>query len=267
VAQPTRPVVTCLTCGGVFSRLSNKGPAPKRCRPCSTQRSRYEALDHQCRECGVEVVRRIVNGPFPEFCPPCKRERRKQQNKALHARRSAAYEAKGHSCIDCGTATSRAYRGGPFPKRCAACNEKWRQESHRAYTVMLAERRKLRTCRDCQTEFTWWADNWTLRCQPCHEDWRADLRRSKNKARRIRLVGVEYEYISRAVVFDECGWICGLCDQPVDPDLKWPDPRSASLDHIVPLAQGGGHVRANTQLAHYDCNSRKGASPPTIDQA
>ena len=32
---------------------------------------------------------------------------------------------------------------------------------------------------------------------------------------------------------------------------------SASLDHIVPLSQGGTHTLGNVQLAHLVCNERK----------
>lgn len=60
-------------------------------------------------------------------------------------------------------------------------------------------------------------------------------------------------------VFERDNWTCGICDEPVDQDIKWPDPRSVSLDHIVPLALGGAHSRANTQCSHLTCNVRKGA--------
>lgn len=55
---------------------------------------------------------------------------------------------------------------------------------------------------------------------------------------------------------------CGLCRQPVDPDLQYPEPMSKSIDHIVPLARGGTHEQANVQLAHLVCNNRKGARVP-----
>jgi 5-methylcytosine-specific restriction endonuclease McrA len=41
--------------------------------------------------------------------------------------------------------------------------------------------------------------------------------------------------------------------------LTGPDPLSASLDHIKPLALLGGHDEDNLQLAHLGCNARKGA--------
>lgn len=62
-------------------------------------------------------------------------------------------------------------------------------------------------------------------------------------------------------VFERDGWICQLCKKPVDRKLKYPHPRSASLDHVIPLAppHNGHHTRENTQLAHLSCNNAKGA--------
>lgn len=51
---------------------------------------------------------------------------------------------------------------------------------------------------------------------------------------------------------------CQLCRRPVSLRLSAPHPRSATLDHIIPLSRGGEHSRANVQLAHYGCNSSKG---------
>lgn len=53
-------------------------------------------------------------------------------------------------------------------------------------------------------------------------------------------------------------WQCHLCGNAVDSKLKWPDPLSPSLDHLVPLSKGGAHDPANVRLAHVSCNSSKG---------
>jgi 5-methylcytosine-specific restriction endonuclease McrA len=53
-------------------------------------------------------------------------------------------------------------------------------------------------------------------------------------------------------------WTCQLCRQPIDPEVAWPDPMSASVDHIVPLSRGGQHSLINVQSAHLGCNSSKG---------
>lgn len=56
---------------------------------------------------------------------------------------------------------------------------------------------------------------------------------------------------------------CWLCGDPVDPDLRWPHPRSRSLDHIVPISLGGSRLdRSNARLAHLDCNTIRGNRPP-----
>lgn len=79
-------------------------------------------------------------------------------------------------------------------------------------------------------------------------------------SRRVRVDRATTERFDPFEVFQRDGWVCGLCGVAVDPEPKWPDPMSASLDHIKPLVAGGEHSRQNTQLAHWICNVRKGAT-------
>ena len=87
--------------------------------------------------------------------------------------------------------------------------------------------------------------------------------RAQRKAARIRrkrlLDGAIQEPYTRESIFARDGWICGICDQPIDSTLRSPDPDSASIDHVVPLSAGGDDTPANVQAAHYGCNSRKHA--------
>lgn len=55
---------------------------------------------------------------------------------------------------------------------------------------------------------------------------------------------------------------CGICGAFLDRQVPYPDPMSQSLDHIIPLALGGGHVQDNLQWAHLRCNVSKGARSP-----
>ncbi|MGV9815459.1 HNH endonuclease [Streptomyces cellulosae] len=67
--------------------------------------------------------------------------------------------------------------------------------------------------------------------------------------------------MSRAAVFRRDGWICQLCGEGIDRAVRFPHPRSKSIDHIVPLSHGAGtpgHVFSNCQAAHLGCNSSKG---------
>ena len=56
--------------------------------------------------------------------------------------------------------------------------------------------------------------------------------------------------------------VCGICGKPVDKSLKYPDPMSAVIDHIIPVNGPGGlkgHPSdlSNLQLAHFSCNRQK----------
>lgn len=61
-------------------------------------------------------------------------------------------------------------------------------------------------------------------------------------------------------VYDRDGWFCQICGSEVDREVLYPDPLSATLDHVVPLSRGGDHTRENTVLAHLRCNLVKSDS-------
>lgn len=52
-----------------------------------------------------------------------------------------------------------------------------------------------------------------------------------------------------------CGEMCDLSDRGYS---KYSGPMYPSIDHIVPMSKGGGHVWNNVQVAHIICNSEKG---------
>ena len=52
--------------------------------------------------------------------------------------------------------------------------------------------------------------------------------------------------------------ICAICGMPVDFTLKYPNPMSATIDHIIPIKYGGHPSDIdNLQLAHLRCNLQK----------
>jgi 5-methylcytosine-specific restriction endonuclease McrA len=87
------------------------------------------------------------------------------------------------------------------------------------------------------------------------EKWRAHKRR-----RRAAKFGAESERFADREIFERDDWTCGICRHKIDPSVKYPDPRSASLDHIIPLSLGGPHTRSNVRLACLECNVLRGAS-------
>lgn len=51
---------------------------------------------------------------------------------------------------------------------------------------------------------------------------------------------------------------CAICGRPVNFDKKFPDPWSATVDHIIPVSKGGAPASLeNLQLAHLQCNRIK----------
>jgi len=92
-----------------------------------------------------------------------------------------------------------------------------------------------------------WVSEWRRRSRP------DQLRRARIRGARV------VEKFKPIDIYERDKWRCGLCRKRVRKSLRWPDPMSASLDHLVPISCGGEHVRANVQLAHLGCNVRKNA--------
>lgn len=64
--------------------------------------------------------------------------------------------------------------------------------------------------------------------------------------------------IDHMTLFNLYGWTCHLCWKPIDPHRRFPDKLAATVDHIIPLCQGGQHIWSNVQPSHAVCNFAKG---------
>lgn len=78
-----------------------------------------------------------------------------------------------------------------------------------------------------------------------------------NRKRRALIRSLPHEHYTTAEIAERDGWRCQLCGKKVPAGPRFPDPRSASIDHIVPISDGGGDIKANVQLAHLRCNLSK----------
>ena len=185
-------------------------------------------------------------------------------------------------CLHCGTEL-RKPPTGPFPKYCSgkcragASNDRRRADGR--YVTANARRLKpkiTKTCPYCLSEFET-ARPEQVRCSGsvCVRAHAAKLQRvgkyvtnyrrksgrnpgslaADARRRNARVIG---EPFHRRDVFERDGWLCWLCDESVDPAATFPDPVSASVDHVVPVSLGGVHSIDNVRLAHLGCNCSRG---------
>lgn len=85
---------------------------------------------------------------------------------------------------------------------------------------------------------------------------------SRNGPRSRGRTGARFEHAKRRVL--TASQICHLCGEFVDLDLKWPDPMSATVDHLIPVSQLSWddpltYSVDNLRPAHLLCNQKRGA--------
>jgi 5-methylcytosine-specific restriction endonuclease McrA len=276
---------TCQQCGEPMTRMPKLGPQPKYCsESCRTRswsakkivaqrirlaaaRAAKTANRKPCPQCGGPVERQPgKRGPVPMYCSALCKGRAASARRvadgryaaelaASAARSAAARAANARPCQYCG-----APMADPRRKQCGSpgCERRFNADRSREYfrrlggnpyvkpehgrtaNAALAAKRAARQAAGLP------ANPWT------------EPRKAADQRRRAAKRGAATEKFTPLEIFERDRWKCGICGRKVDRDLAYPDPKSASLDHIVPLSCGGEHSRANSRLAHLDCNIQRG---------
>lgn len=91
-------------------------------------------------------------------------------------------------------------------------------------------------------------------CEPCRVERKRATNRRKNVKRRGAKVGITY---TLAEIGERDGWRCHLCRRSVDPTLPGTHQRGPTIDHLVPVADGGMDEPENVALAHRGCNVKR----------
>jgi 5-methylcytosine-specific restriction endonuclease McrA len=73
--------------------------------------------------------------------------------------------------------------------------------------------------------------------------------------RRLRVRAETWDGVTNEQILERDRWRCGICRKAIGKSFKYPHPRSKSVDHIVPLSQGGDDTAANKRAAHLGCNN------------
>lgn len=261
MTKATRPAsITCAHCGK-RKPLGQRGPVPIYCSgPCRTANKRTPTLIN-CAHCGATASVRANTAYCSAVCRNAANHqaarldgRYNEQLRAAKATRREQSETNAKPCPYCGTPMHprRKQCGKPDCKR--AFNADRARQWHQDFTGREGKRYSSKY-REREREY-----EAQRRSERPH--WRTMYPEAAALADARRRMLVEQatkgEPFAPRDVYERDQWTCGLCRRPVDPLLPWPDPMSASVDHIVPLSRGGEHSLDNAQCAHLSCNCRKG---------
>ena len=189
----------------------------------------------ECSRCGKPVYRGPTSRP-EIICHECRRE--------LPAPRlsTPAYQPKPcEQCREMFTPQPRT-KGKPPQRFCSAsCRSTWVN-----FNVTHASKPKLTP------------------------EQKLDLKKTraltKARKRRLRLNAVPWDGTTEATILDRDKWkcrmpICLFGSRRIYKTRTYPDPRSPSVDHILPLSVGGDDTQWNKRAAHLGCNMARSNNP------
>lgn len=202
--------------------------------------------DVPCSRCGKLLYSAPGSLPAEQrMCRPCRRSR----PGAKPYRRNTT-----GLCSHCGGPVGLDRYGRP-PMTCSPACAKAAVSA--SICKARATPRPARSCTDCGEPGS--GDGPVPLCRPCASRRRTGYWQQKNRRRRAQKRGGASEPYTLAEIAARDRKRCGLCRKPVAMTKKVPHPKAPVVDHVVPIVDGGDDTRANVQLAHFLCNSRKGA--------
>lgn len=185
-----------------------------------------------------------MSNPTTYLCPKC------------WIVKDASEFGRGSLCDPCHSAKFKAIQ--------ARWYEKNREEvlAHQKANPRDPERRR-------QTDREWYAKN-RERARAVKATWRAnnperaaEKDRATSRRRRARLRALPTEPYTVEDLLERDGTVCVLCEEELDFSARWPEPRAVTVEHLECLAwpDSPGDTLANTALACFECNIRRGDRP------
>jgi hypothetical protein len=234
-ARP-RPPERCDICGGpIPPREPGKGgPPAKRC----------------SEECRKEAARR-TSAEFYEK----NREEQQQWQREYRARNPEQVRAANKRWREANQAYLEVYNDAYLTPEVRRANVQREQERYRADPEKFREKARDRYASNAEG----YAARKRAQRAANPEAARAAGRRATAK-RRAAERRVAFEPFDDWDIYERDGWVCALCDYPIDPALAGQHmPWAPTIDHRVPIYGHGPHVEGNAQAAHRGCNSSKQA--------
>lgn len=224
--------------------------------------SKYDA---PCAVCGTMLPGTPQSLPVGRRkCHPCRKDFREARLAAQRSARAVRIPVAVScvSCVTCGTefasiAKSAKYCGpdcrprplGSRPSGMPCAEPGCTRESYTGKYGLCCTHynRRYQPNRSHGDRRQWERDNPDL----------AEMRRRRRRARKKAATSEPYTLIDIAA---RDKYVCQLCHRRVAMSRRVPHPKAPTIDHVVPLVESLDDTRANVQLAHFACNSRKGAA-------
>jgi len=201
--------------------------------------------------CGVDGCE---NPPQSKYTSLCAKHRARRDRGTELIR-----EDESNHCLYCGEPLVKSGSGYQHKYCSAKCNTRDFRGSP-----------KVVTCKVCGVDFVP-DQNQRLCSDQCVKARRVEVQKQcydrnfdkmevRNRARqdefvrRAKRYGVEWIKFDLRTIFDAAEGRCQICGEEIEFDKRWPDPRSPSIDHIIPMSAGGKHVPKNCQATHLRCN-------------
>lgn len=225
---------TCSKCSAPFEYAAGRGRRRSYCDGCrrldTRRRQAPEREPRPCATCGAQMA--SPNGNR-RYCSDGCRDSRNWENRSRVP------------CDTCGGPTG----WGAGVKERATCLSCRRQSP--GYRIKDQRKRGMMqhwTCAECGVACS----------RPATKGQRPKYCETCRRVRRNPLISLSHR--ERLVLYERDGWTCGLCADSVDRTLIGSlSPWRPSLDHVVPRSLGGDDEPANLRLAHFWCNSVRGA--------
>jgi hypothetical protein len=251
----------CADCGVVFSPT---GPRQRRCLACGTAAVRssgsgttmvsFSRPPIECRGCGLSVPDRrgSVRREFcSQACSHAWRTLWRRENPKLGPWLSEVLPSLVPRDVVCGFCEmSFEHRGSSRRQFCSEwCRRAVGGHVPLSFSIYPAH------CRRCGKCYIGTDDRQEYCSRVCTR--RAGKNRRKHLERTALRVG---ESFTLREIAERDGWRCHLCHKKV-PDREYAArDRDPTMDHLIPLSEGGTHTRLNVALAHNRCNWERSAS-------
>jgi hypothetical protein len=231
-------------------------PESKLCPKCQTVKpadafypktDRPNGLDGICKECRAIISKQYVQ-EHPQYVER-QYARRKEELKNRQQQMPDKY------CSICNTILPIG--------QWMYCSDECRKESaRRAMRVIDAAKKELkeRTCKECAKKFI--PEYGNKRRAFCSQDCNDRYGERVGKAtRRARMYDAgEIENFDPRYILIRDGWKCYICGCKTPKKLRGTkEPNAPEVDHVIPLARGGGHTEQNVRCICRQCNNKKGA--------